>query len=295
MGKNFTFSIAVIFFSSFAVSAQTETALPPPPGCRLFYSIDINNDGFSAFDINYYLSTVKTAALTIGFNLNDYTLEMYPSEIDNSGGINQITINPYTNIVANSQYCSLRCIYSGVGPEYNQADLLYHFSCHILRTVAYNADDDNDGVLNEFEDRNGDLNLNDNDTDSDGIFDFMDSDDDGDGVLTVNEDNNHNGNYFDDDQNFNGIADFLDPGTTLGVAVNNQSDFRIYPNPASGIIDLDFGNDVPMQLSVYDTAGKLVMQMKPVESVDISGLQSGIYFMKVGFQEKVIIKKLIVL
>lgn len=57
------------------------------------------------------------------------------------------------------------------------------------------------------------------DTDSDGIPDFRDSDDDGDGIETMDEDLDGDGNYANDDSNDNGIPNYLDPDlgeTTVG-------------------------------------------------------------------------------
>lgn len=48
-------------------------------------------------------------------------------------------------------------------------------------------DHDGDGVPSYLEDLNGDLTLANDDTDEDGIQNFLDRDDDGDGVLTINE------------------------------------------------------------------------------------------------------------
>ena len=78
-----------------------------------------------------------------------------------------------------------------------------------LYDVKY-RDHDFDGVLSKYEDINNNGDFYDDDTDADGIDNFMDSDDDGDGVSTKYEDLNKNGNYFDDDTNGNGIPNFLD-------------------------------------------------------------------------------------
>jgi hypothetical protein len=48
-------------------------------------------------------------------------------------------------------------------------------------------DHDLDGVPSYLEDVDNDLNLGNDDTDEDGIQNFIDRDDDGDGVLTINE------------------------------------------------------------------------------------------------------------
>ena len=65
-------------------------------------------------------------------------------------------------------------------------------------------DTDLDGVLSNLEDRNGDGNVYNDDTDEDGIPDYADTDDDGDGILTVDE------SKTDDDDN-DGIPNYLDP------------------------------------------------------------------------------------
>ena len=72
------------------------------------------------------------------------------------------------------------------------------------------ADHDDDGVSSILEDVNGDGDVNNDDTDKDGIPNYMDADDDGDGKLTRNEDTNGNGNWFDDDADGDGIPNFLD-------------------------------------------------------------------------------------
>jgi gliding motility-associated-like protein len=67
--------------------------------------------------------------------------------------------------------------------------------------------DDNDGVLTSMElDSEGNL----MDTDEDGIYDHIDIDDDGDGVNSIDEDLNYNGTPIDDDTDADGIADYLE-------------------------------------------------------------------------------------
>ena len=69
------------------------------------------------------------------------------------------------------------------------------------------TDDDNDGVLsvNEL-----DINGNTLDTDGDGLWNHIDTDDDGDGLSTAEEDLNNNGSPEDDDTDTDGIADYLE-------------------------------------------------------------------------------------
>jgi hypothetical protein len=78
------------------------------------------------------------------------------------------------------------------------------------------------------------------DTDNDTIPNYLDNDDDGDGVLTFIEDYNGNGNPADDDTNSNGTPDYLENAVALGV--NNytiQNEVTIYPNPASSILNIE--------------------------------------------------------
>ncbi|NCT10403.1 MAG: peptidylprolyl isomerase [Flavobacteriia bacterium] len=67
-----------------------------------------------------------------------------------------------------------------------------------LLDFVKDTDHDNDNVPSIVEDLNGDKNLNNDDTDGDGIPNYFDADDDGDGVLTKNEDKNGNGDPTDD-------------------------------------------------------------------------------------------------
>jgi len=80
--------------------------------------------------------------------------------------------------------------------------------------------------------------------------------------------------------------------------------FNVYPNPASGIVNLKFsGVLIVSDVHIYDVTGKLVKLVKifnenistsSTTQIDISSLQSGVYFVKLIGEEKDITKKLIV-
>ncbi|MCF6182914.1 FKBP-type peptidyl-prolyl cis-trans isomerase [Lutibacter sp.] len=72
------------------------------------------------------------------------------------------------------------------------------------------SDDDNDTVLSKDEDIDHDGNVKNDDTDGDGIANYLDVDDDNDGILTKNEDANGDGNPMNDDTDQDGIPDYLD-------------------------------------------------------------------------------------
>jgi hypothetical protein len=79
-------------------------------------------------------------------------------------------------------------------------------------------DADGDGVVNGDEDINGNGNLTDDDSDEDGIPDYLDPDDDNDGTPTIDEDTNGDGFFGNDDSDGDGIPDYLDNGDVAGTS-----------------------------------------------------------------------------
>jgi hypothetical protein len=90
------------------------------------------------------------------------------------------------------------------------------------------------------------------DSDADGLLDFVDPDDDGDGLLTEDEDTNGNGDWFDDDHDADGVADFVDvlredgpQGDMDGDGLTNTQEEQLGSSPytddtdGDGIIDGD--------------------------------------------------------
>ena len=73
------------------------------------------------------------------------------------------------------------------------------------------GDQDNDGVVSTLEDRNGNKIEEDDDTDGDGVPDFIDPDDDGDGTPTsVEIEFDDEGNIIFMDTDNDGIPNYLD-------------------------------------------------------------------------------------
>ena len=109
------------------------------------------------------------------------------------------------------------------------------------------GDADNDGIPNVFENFNGDPdgNLDDpgDDSDGDGIFNYLDNDDDGDGILTQYEAVDADGNPVD--TNVDGDVDYLDnddDGDGI-LTINENADPNGDGNPDDAV-DTD-GNGVP--------------------------------------------------
>lgn len=81
-------------------------------------------------------------------------------------------------------------------------------------------DHDNDGVPSYVEDYNNNEDILDDDTDGDGLPDFIDTDDDGDGVGTIFEDMDSDGDPTNDDTDGDGIPNYLDEDSSE----SNQED-----------------------------------------------------------------------
>jgi len=122
-----------------------------------------------------------------------------------------------------------------------------------LRTVL--VEDDDDGIPAELEDINGNGDLEDDDTDGDGLPNYIDADDDGDNVLTKNEDHddtdlnvdsngdgdptndrNGDGDPTNDDTDGDGIPDYLD--------TDDDGDGTLTRNEEKGTPDQVLENDI---------------------------------------------------
>ncbi len=282
-----TITLLTLLFSFNAVMAQQPA--PPPPGINYYFMIDNDNDGFATFDINYYINTyIYNKALTMGFNLSGYNLSLFPSFTDYTNNTNVIG-NTYINQINSFQYCNLKLVYSGTGVSYDQVTLDNFFSNIILSTVNPDLDDDNDSVLNKFEDLNNDTILHNEDTDLDGIINFIDDDDDGDGILTINEDYNLNGSPLDDDTNTNGIPDYLD-NTVLFLdseSFVSKKDVQLYPNPVQHNLTISTLNSDYQSVEILDLSGKVVaVKNENTTNIDFSEFKSGIYFVKINWIDK---------
>ncbi len=175
-----------------------------------------------------------------------------------------------------------------------------------LSVIDCSIDADDDSVATDLEDANGDTNLanddtdfdgmpnyvdNDDDgdmiltnleyvfnnkvttladTDNDGIPNYLDNDDDGDGLLTFLEDYNHDGNPANDDTNGDGVADYLQTNVALGIQPNTAitSAIDIYPNPTSDVLNIkNNSNDTIGSIEIYSINGAKVKQHKGNESI----------------------------
>ena len=187
--------------------------------------------------------SLKVAGLTLDQILEvDETTKTYEKEITLSS-TNPFNYRTYSNTTL--QTSGLFCSDVPLSNIVITQDIESTDGTAALKTVL--TEDDNDGIPAELEDLNNNGNLDDDDTDNDGIPNYMDADDDGDNILTKNEapDPNGDGNFSDaQDTDGNGIPDYLDKDDDGdGVDTRDEENDSQDKNPANDITNSDVGAD----------------------------------------------------
>ncbi|HEX8562647.1 MAG TPA: T9SS type A sorting domain-containing protein [Flavobacterium sp.] len=283
------------FLTGFSCVAQSNTP-PGPAGCTPFEVIDSDADGFSQFNLPYFLDHFINSYFEAELgDLSGYDLFFYPSEEDANNNTNPVTVAIYTNTVAFVQNSWAKYVSNGNGPQYPSE---YYFNlpqCVPLHAMPYDGDQDEDGVADGDEDVDGDLILFNDDTDADGIEDAHDTDDDNDGLATADEDYDGDGSPLNDDTDQDGIPDYRDSNVTLAAAAYQRPRMSVYPNPVSeGILNIHSDLEIS-SLSIYDSTGKLVVSVdNPSAEVAISTLSPGIYMVRVQAENLIETKKLVI-
>jgi len=77
----------------------------------------------------------------------------------------------------------------------------------------------------------------------------------------------------------------------LGVEDNTNISFSIYPNPVQDILNLESQQPIE-RVKIYNLQGQLIME-KYTNSIDVSNLTTGLYFVQVTVNGKTITKKFI--
>jgi len=84
--------------------------------------------------------------------------------------------------------------------------------------------------------------------------------------------------------NTGAITDIVIEGTNIGISENTIAGFSYYPNPTNGILNLNSVENIE-SVSMYNVLGQLVIENRvnaTTSQVDISGLSTGTYIMKVS-------------
>ena len=90
------------------------------------------------------------------------------------------------------------------------------------------------------------------------------------------------------------ILKFKDTPVVLAIADNQNPEFKIFPNPTSGVLFIASERGVIQSISVYNTIGQLVLkQSENLGEADVSELNQGIYFLEIISGERKTIQKFI--
>ena len=83
--------------------------------------------------------------------------------------------------------------------------------------------------------------------------------------------------------------------SSIGIDDIDHTPIKIYPNPASNVLNIDIENIEEYSISIISSYGQIVGQYKTTQNqINISNLVSGIYFVKLSSHEKEYIQKLII-
>lgn len=236
-----------------------------------------DQDGISIIDLLLIVDEVRNLNGT-----NNMEVIIYPTEADAITDTNNV---PYSYTNTNPTETLYFRIF---GPSTHCNDIIGSFSINVIEC----DNNDADGVSDADEDLNLNRNLADDDTDMDGLPNYMDNDDDNDGILTINEDYNLNGDPTDDDTDNSGVADYLEANVALNINSFELKTFKIYPNPIKDKLFIQ-GFSNPTKISIYNVLGKLVLSKTISSEIDVNNLQSGIYIIKIFYNQKEIVRKFI--
>lgn len=80
--------------------------------------------------------------------------------------------------------------------------------------------------------------------------------------------------------------------STVGLDEVFSNALKIYPNPAENVVYLDSKNEIKI-VTIVDAFGKIIGKHNQT-TIDISQIQSGIYFLEIEFSEGIVVTKKIV-
>ena len=244
---------------------------------------DDNNDGFGTFNLQLQEQQIIGAQ-------DPLLLEVLYFVTLSDAYVNISPIPDPIEFVNMTAY--LQEIYARVSDVSNFSNFATtNFSIGLINCQDVGEDDD--GVSDSDEDLNNNGNLGDDDTDLDGIPNYLDDDDDDDGILTIDEDYNLNGDPTDDDTDNSGVADYLEANVALSVNGLDLDLFKVFPNPALDKLFIQ-GLSKPTKISVYNVLGRLVLSKITSSEVDVDNLQSGIYIIKIVEEQREVVRKFII-
>ncbi|MDD4150380.1 MAG: T9SS type A sorting domain-containing protein [Bacteroidales bacterium] len=80
--------------------------------------------------------------------------------------------------------------------------------------------------------------------------------------------------------------------------INKNNEFRVYPNPASTIVTIEFENsNNEYSIEIFDMSGRLVLQKISSDYqnyIDVNNLKNGLYMVRIVYQNRIFQSKLII-
>ncbi len=77
-----------------------------------------------------------------------------------------------------------------------------------------------------------------------------------------------------------------------GLEEYYNQDFKVFPNPATNTVFFNNDKNMPLKIRLFDASGKIIIdKLISGNSIDISDLDAGVYFMSVGKKVSKIVKK----
>lgn len=103
-------------------------------------------------------------------------------------------------------------------------------------------------------------------------------------------------NAWDDGDNQTYYDNFSLVEETLSVDDFSISNFKVYPNPASDFITIESNSIEVSGIAMYDILGKKVLSLTSLKNntIDVSNLNNGVYFLKINANGNSTTKKIII-
>lgn len=93
------------------------------------------------------------------------------------------------------------------------------------------------------------------------------------------------------------VQDFYDANIVTGMdeyrKVVNTADFHLYPNPSSGMVNIQLESD-EFNIAVYDLNGRLIKEIHNESQFSVEDMNNGIYLVQLEVGEKLMSRKLVV-
>lgn len=86
--------------------------------------------------------------------------------------------------------------------------------------------------------------------------------------------------------------------SSLGVAETNFETFHVYPNPVTSLLTIELGQEFTTEsvIELYDVTGKLILKKNvegSTQTLNMGGLHSGVYVLKISNANKNVVKRII--